>query len=316
LGVTTRGWCLLCVLLAPLAKAQTPVLVVQVLDAQGVSEISTRRAQRTAELLLKKISALAVGEGPVFKAGAPRRTCELACQRESAALAGFPAVALLTLKSTKAGATVEVSFWIEGERLGLESSEVSLESPDAGLKSALEAVLPAWTKRGWGAMRLETQPGAVVKLDGRPLTPKPGEVLSVPAGAHQLDVIYADGNAILQRVEVPEGSRTRFDLSQPPAAVLAAGESSSVLRGVSYGLWTAGAVAIAASLIAGTLSRQTGADQNPCTAESRSCSTIDVAAERHRQSEAYAHTGNILLGTGLGLASAGVGLFVIDLVRR
>jgi hypothetical protein len=145
---------------------------------------------------------------------------------------------------------------------------------------------------------------------------KAGELLSVPAGAHQLDVVYADGNAVLQRVEVPEGSRTRVDVTHPPeVAATAAPEGNGVIRAVSFGLWSAGAVLIAGSLIAGSLSRQTGAGQNPCAGTSRTCSTFDVATERHRQAEAYAQTGNVLLGTGLVLAAGGIGVFTFDLVR-
>jgi hypothetical protein len=88
-----------------------------------------------------------------------------------------------------------------------------------------------------------------------------------------------------------------------------------VLRAVSFGLWTAGAVLIAGSLVAGSLARQTGAGQNPCAGDSRSCSTYDTATEHHRQAEAYATTGNALLGTGLVLAAGGVGVFTFDVLR-
>ncbi len=308
---------LLVALSAPgaLAENKRAVLVAQVLDAQGVPETVTRKMQRSAEALLKKLSGLPVGEGPAFKSG-PRRSCaDLECQRAVVQAAGTPAVALLSLRSSKGGVAFDVSFWLEGERLGMELGDAELESPEAGLKPALDAVLPAWAKRGWGALRLDAQPGAVVKLDGRPMKLKAGEIISVPAGTHQLDVVYVDGNAVLQRVEVPEGSRTRVDVTHPPAVVTASAEGNGVLRAVSFGLWTAGAVSIAASLIAGSLSRQTGAGQNPCSADSRTCSTFDVATERHRQAQAYASTGNVLLGTGLVLAGAGAGVFAFDLVR-
>jgi hypothetical protein len=308
---------LLVALLAPaaLGAEERPMLVAQVLDAPGVPEAVTRRVHRSAETLLKKLSGLPVGEGPAFKPG-PRRNCaDVACQRAVVSAAGSPAVALLSLRSSKGGVAFDVSFWMEGEKLGLELGDAELEAPENGLKPALDAVLPAWAKRGWGALRLDAQPGAVVKLDGRPMKLKAGEMLSVPAGTHQLDVIYASGDAVLQRVEVPEGSRTRLDVTRPPVVVAAAAEGNAVLRAVSFGLWTAGAAAIAGSLVAGSLSRQTGVGQNPCSGDSRSCSTFDVATERHRQAQSYASTGNILLGTGLVLATAGAGVFVFDLVR-
>jgi hypothetical protein len=315
--VTTRWLCLLGVLWAStaLAENQHAVLVAQVLDAQGVPDAATRRIQHTAQTLLKKLSGLAVGDGPVFKPG-PRRSCaELACQREVVGTAGAPAVVLLSLRSSKGGVAFDVSFWLDGERLVTELGDAEIDSPENGLKAALDTLLPAWAKRGWGALRLDAQPGAVLKLDGKPVKLKHGELLSVPAGAHQLDVVYADGNAVLQRVEVPEGSRTRVDVTNPPQVIATAPESSGVVRAVSFGLWTGGAVLIAGSLIAGSLARQTGAGQNPCAPDSRTCSTFDVATERHRQAAAYTQTANILLGTGLVLATAGAGVFVFDLVK-
>lgn len=304
-------------LLASVAHAESThvALVPQVLDAQGVPDAATRRIQKAAEALLKKLSGLDVGEGPAFKPG-PRKPCaDLACQKAVVAMAGAPAVALLSLRSGKGGVAFDVSFWLEGERLSLELGDTELEAPEVGLKPALDAVLPAWAKRGWGALRLDTHPGAVVKLDGRPMGQKPGEMISVPAGTHQVDVVYPDGNAVLQRVEVPEGRRTRVDVTKPPTVAAAAPEGNGVVRAVGFGLWTAGAVAIAASLVAGSLARQTGAGQNPCAGSNRSCSTIDVATERQRQAQGYAATGNVLLGTGLVLVTAGAGVFTFDLVR-
>lgn len=292
------------------------MLVAQVLEAQGVPDAVTRRIQRSTETLLKKLSGLSVGEGPAFKSGGPRRSCaDVACQKTVVAAAGSPAVALLSLRSSKGGIAFDVSFWLDGERYGLELGDTELEAPEVGLKPALDAVLPAWAKRGWGALLLDAQAGAVVKLDGRPMKLKAGELISVPAGAHQLDVVYADGNAVLQQVQVPEGTRTRVDVTRPPVVVASSAEGNGVMRAVSFGLWTAGALAIAGSLVAGSLSRQTGAGQNPCNGDSRTCPTFDTATERHRQAQAYASTGNILLGTGLVLASAGVGVFVFDLVK-
>lgn len=317
--MTTRWLCLLGVLWASLALAQTQraALVPLVLEGPGVPDAAVRRIQHATEALLKKLSGLPVGEGPSSKPGAPKKACiELACQRDAVAAAGAPAVVLLTLHNARGGVAFDVSFWLEGERLLFEPGDAEMDAPDSGLKSALEAVLPAWARRGWGALRLDSQVGAVLKLDGKAVKLKAGELLSVPAGAHQLDVVYVDGNAVLQRVEVPEGSRTRVDVTHPPeVSVHSAPEPNGVIRAVSFGLWSAGAVLIAGSLIAGSLARQTGAGQNPCAGTSRACSTLDVATEHHRQAEAYATTGNALLGTGLVLAGAGIGVFTFDLVR-
>lgn len=310
-----RLWLCL-VLTAPAAWAESTSigLVPQVLDAPGLPDLAAKRIQKSAEGVLKKLSGLDVGEGPAFKAG-PKKTCtDAACQKAFVSAAGAPAVVLLSLRPSKAAIAFDLSFWFDGERLSLEPGDADLDNPEAGLKPALEAALPAWAKRGWGALTLTAPAGAVVKLDGRAMA-KPEALVSVPAGPHQLDVVYPDGNAVLQRVDVPEGRRTRIDAGHPPVSLAgAAPEGNGVFRAVSFGLWTAGAVAIAASLVAGSLARQTGAGQNPCAGGSRSCSTIDVATERQRQAQAYAGTGNVLLGTGLALAVAGAGLFTFDLV--
>jgi len=309
---------LLVALLAPgaLAENKRGVLVVQVLEAQGVPDTVTRKVQKTSEALLKKLSGLQVGEGPVFKTG-PRKACgELECQRDLVATAKSDAVALLSLRSSKGGVAFDVSFWFEGQRLGVELGDAELEAPDVGLRPALDAVLPAWAKRGWGALRVEAPALAVVKLDGRPMQVKGNGLLSVPAGGHQVDVVYVGGDAVLHKVEVPEGHRTHVDLkAQPITLRSAAPEGNAALRIGSFALWTAGAVAIGASLVAGSLSRQTGAGQNPCVGGSRACSTLEVATERQRQAQAYATTGNILLASGVVLAGAGAGLFAFDLVR-
>ena len=41
-------------------------------------------------------------------------------------------------------------------------------------------------------------------------------------------------------------------------------------------------------------------------------SSIEVVQARQAQAEAYATTGNVMLGVGSGLAATGVGLFIID----
>jgi hypothetical protein len=158
--VTTRWLCLLGVLWASLAPAesQRAALVPLVLEAPGVPDAAARRIQRATEALLRKLSGLPVGEGPVFKPGSPKKACaDLACQKDAVAAAGAPAVVLLALHSTRGGVAFDVSFWLEGERLLFEPGDAEMDAPDAGLKTALEAVLPAWARRGWGALRLDSQ---------------------------------------------------------------------------------------------------------------------------------------------------------------
>jgi hypothetical protein len=88
---------------------------------------------------------------------------------------------------------------------------------------------------------------------------------------------------------------------------------SSALRGVSYGVFMAGAATITGGLIAGTLGRNTATGiSGSCTGNERGCTSLDTVLAQHAQAEAYANTGNVMLGVGGGLAATGVVLFLID----
>ncbi len=293
-------------------------VVPAVLDAQGMPDATVKRLTRAAADSLKALSALKVGDPAPWRKDSPKKNCASTdCQQDVVKAVPSPVVLLLSFKGQGAFITVDASLWLEGERVAAKSGDLELDSAEVGFKPVIEAVLPAWARKGWGGLRLDTDAGAVVKLDGRATRYRPGEVLAVPAGPHQLDVVFADGNAVLQRVDVPEGSRLRVDVAPAQGVVTeTSGSGLSTIRAVSYGLFAAGTLAIAGGLVAGTLSRQTGAGQNSCMGDSRSCVTFETAAEKQRQSAGYATTGNVFLGTGLALVATGVGLFVYDAVRE
>lgn len=303
----------LCVI--PVA-AQAQALVSAILDANGVSDAQLKRAQRATETALKQVSSLSVGEGPAFKKGAPRK-CGDDCARELARSLPSSGVVLLDLRSLDPKSdrvAVEVQLWIDGERIGLKKGEGSIEGFETAVKPVLELLLPAWARKGFGGLRLQLEPGAVVKVDGRLAnTTKAGGVLPVPAGVHQVDVVFSEGHAVLQRVQVDEGSRVNVEALSPSEAVSGrAPRGMSALRGVSYGVFVAGAAAIAGGLIAGSLGRSTGAGLASCQGDKRDCQTLDEVQAKQAQSEAYATTGNVMLGVGGGLAATGVVLFIID----
>ncbi|MBX7100579.1 MAG: hypothetical protein K1X89_22885 [Myxococcaceae bacterium] len=305
---------LLVTLTAAPAAAQGVVPVV--LDAQGLPDAAVKRLQRAVETSLKQLTAWTVTPSPSFKKDTPRRGCASPdCQRELVRATGAPAVLLLTFRAQGAGAAFDASLWVDGERAGGKQAEVELETPEAGFSAALEPLIPAWARRGWAGLRVDAPSGSLLKVDGR-LVRREGDVLPVTAGVHQVDVVFPDGQAVLQRLEVPEGSRLRID-SAPPLSVSRESlpEGRPVLRYTSYGLFMTGALLVAGGFIAGSLSRQTGAGQSSCQGDSRACPTLDAALDKHRQAEAYARTGNVLFAVGGAVAGAGVAVFTFDVVQ-
>ena len=306
---------LLVVLCVVPVAAQAQSLVSAVLDATGVSDVALKRAQRATETALKQVSSLPVGEGPAYKKGAPKK-CGEDCARDLAGSLSAAGVVLLDLRALDNKSdrvAVEVQLWIDGERLGVKRGEGSIEGFEAAVKPVLEALLPAWARKGFGGLRLPGEAGTVVKVDGRLANGKAGDMFAVPAGVHQVDVVFAEGHAVLQRVEVGEGSRVQVEAISPAEAVTGkAPRGMSALRGVSYGVFVAGAAAIAGGLIAGALGRETGRGLVSCQMDKRDCPTLDAVQAKQAQAEAYANTGNVMLGVGGGLAATGVGLFIID----
>lgn len=303
---------LLCVL--PVA-AHAQALVSAVVDATGVSELATKRAQRATEAALKQVSSLPIGEGPAYRKGAPKK-CGEDCARELvSSLSGGGAV-LLDLRALDGKGekvAVEVQLWLEGEKVGARRGEGTIEGFEAAVKPALEALLPGWARKGFGGLRLDVEPGAVVKVDGRVAAARTGEVFPVTAGTHQVDVVFAEGHAVLQRLQVDEGARVPLEALSPAAAVSGkAPKPMSALRGVSYGAFVAGAATLAGGLIVGALGRGTGAGLASCQGDKRDCATLEDVQARQAQSATYSDIGNVMLGVGGGLAGTGVVLFIID----
>jgi hypothetical protein len=298
--------CTLCFVALP-AAAQS--VTVAVMDAPGQSDAQVKRAHKAVLEQLKSLCALPVSDALEWKG--PKRGCtasDEACQRER--LKGVAALALWLT----GGASVDASFWLDGARV---SPMKSGSTDDA--KTLLEAVLPMWMRKGWGGVRLAEPPppGSVLKLDGRVLSSsKQLEVLPLAAGAHQLDVLFPDGHAVLQRIEVPEASRTRVELAPVPGlATKAAAPSASALRVASYAVWMAGTATLLSAFVVAFVGRQTASGQNPCALDSRECTTYAMAQEQQRAAQGYASTANVLLATGLAVGLIGVGLFTFDVLR-
>lgn len=306
-----RPLILLVVLGSALARAQT--IVPAVTDAQGLTEAAARKVLRAAEAALKASTSLTVGEAPAPRKG---KRCDEACAKALATEAEAQALVLLELKALDAKAekvAVDLTFFMDGEKRAPKHAEGPLEGADAWLKPALEAALPGYARKGFGALAVVAEPGSVVKVDGRVLQAERGEAVALTAGVHQVDTVFPSGHAWLERVQVKEGATSRLEptpldlgLTQDATA------STSGVRVASYAVWMVGAAAIAGGLLAGALAKNTAAGLTPCRPDTRDCPTLDLALERNRQAQGYVSTGNVLLGVGAGLAAVGAGLFVLD----
>lgn len=304
----------LALLLPGAARAQA--VVSAVLDATGVSDTSLKRLQRTTEAALKQVSSLNVGEGPAYRRNSPRR-CEDDCAQELAQSVSVAGAVLLSVKALDRGGeriSVEVQLWLDGEKVGARRGEGTVDGFDGAIRPVLESLLPGWARQGYGGLRVEVEPGTVVKVDGRLLEGRPGEVVPVAAGMHQVDVVFPEGHAVLQRIDVPQGGRAKVQAQSPAEAITGrAPKKLSALRGVSYGTFMVGAAVLAGGLVAGALGRGTAADLgSSCQGDYRSCATLQTVLDRQAQAQAYATTGNVMLGVGGGLAATGAVLFLID----
>ncbi|MHB8878723.1 MAG: hypothetical protein ACYC8T_33910 [Myxococcaceae bacterium] len=310
------------------AAAMARSVAVSLVDSQGLSDFQARHALKAAEGAVGELSGLELKQGAAARRGAPRRGCgeELpaksatvpSCLAALAVATGAEHSLLLSLRSVN-GRFASEGFFVQEGRVHHQRLEEPWDSPDAQVRALVGALLPAWARKGWGGLLLELPPGAQVKVDGKRNSLPVAEPLALTAGVHSVDVVFAGGQAVMQRLHVPEGDRLRLEVS--PSAGLEASapgggpSSDERLRALSYGLWGAGAAAIAGSLVAGATSRRVAADLNSCQGTSRSCLPYDEAMVKTRQAQAYARTGNILLGAGAVLAAAGVGVFTFDELR-
>lgn len=293
------------------SMSSAQALTSAVLDSNGPSEATARKAQKAVDAALKALSGAPVKEGAAFKKGAPRKCDD--CAADLVGAAGTPGVALLDLKGSDSRVVFELSFWLDGERAGTRKGETPPEALEPSMKAAVEQLLPGWMRRGFGAMAVRVEGGSVVKVDGRVLNARSGDLVPVPAGVHQVDVVFPDGNAVLQRLEVPEAGRVPLELDTPAIVATRASSGPTALRYTSYGLFMGGAGTVAAGFIAGALSRGTGIGLTACdTPDARACSSLAEVQAAHTQARQYASTGNALLGVGGSLIALGVSLFIVD----
>lgn len=298
---------------------------VRLLTAPALSAERQRRIVVAAEVALKELSGFTVKQSgrqavvPV-PSGA-RKSCvqELSCALEVAKSAGARHVLVLA-GTTDGGALALDAYLVDVEtRRGIKRrvEEGSAAEPEVAVKGLVEQLLPTWARKGWGGL-LVADVTDVVKVDGVLLDEAAKRApLPLPSGRHEVDVLLPDGTAVLQRLEVLEGSRTVVSSSALPTVELGqAGEGHvSTLRYAGYGTWAAGVVCVAGSLIAGALANQALSNVRICEGTDRSCTPNPAAQDARRRADSYASTGNVLLGVGVGLSVGGAGLVTFDLLQ-
>lgn len=299
---------LLCLPLAAHAQALTAALF----DVNGPSEATAKKALKALDSNLKSLAGATVRDPSAFKRGA-KSACSDDCNRAFVRSLDVPVVALLELKGSDSRVVFDLAFWVDGEKVSGRKGESPLDGLDASLRVAVEQVMPAWLRKGFGALSIQVEGGSVVKVDGRVVAARNGELVAVPSGAHQVDVVFPDGSAMLQRIDVPEATRVPLDVEPTAALTFASPKGPTALRYGSFGLFMAGAGSVAAGFIAGALSRGTGIGLTACdTPDARTCSTLAEAQAAHAEAARYASTGNILLGVGGSLLALGVSLYLVD----
>ncbi|MFL5320787.1 MAG: hypothetical protein ACJ790_14085 [Myxococcaceae bacterium] len=319
-----RALPLLSLLLATTAFADKAS--VRVLSTSELNAERQRRLAVAAEVALKELSGFQVEEGGKADVVAPPVGAKKSCILE-------PSCAIDVAKTTESqhvlvlhAKVVDGKLLLDGQLVDLANGKASHKSveegnpsePEAAAKQLVELIVPPWARKGWGGLRV-AEDTENVKVDGVMLDDTARkEPLPLPAGRHEVDVLLPDGSAVLQRLEIGEGSRAEVRQEALPSATFVEPGKSFVgtTRYVGYGMWAAGAVCVAGSFIAGALSRQALKDVRPCEGADRSCTNFQDADAARRRSESYATTGNVLLGLGGGLALTGAGLVTWDLLGK
>ncbi len=309
----------LCFSLLGMSFAAHAQAVVVVERAPGLSEAPVRRVQKACEEALRKTSGLVVREGPAWRRPADKKgDCGDACVEELVKAQSAPHVISLSLKEKGDRIAIDAAYWLDGKRLSSNHKDSELDDISAQVISLVGDLLPEWTRRGYGALKVETADGVVLKLDGRVDILKSGTTSTLAAGPHAVDAVYPDGRAVLLKLSVPEAERRELlsEMLQPQAPSDAMPAGVSTLRTVSYGLWAGGTVSFGFGILAGALSRFAGAGYDSCTSPGTPCRTAADAQAAAGRSQTFATVGNVLFVVGAVAAAAGAGVFAWDVVRE
>lgn len=297
---------------------------VRVLSTSELNMERQRRLAVAAEVALKELSGFQVEEGGKSDIVPPppgaRKTCvaETACALELAKSVDSQHVLLLSARVSDGRLQLDGQLVDNANQKAVRKTveEGNPSEPEAAAKQLVESIIPSWARKGWGGVQVADD-ADTVKVDGVLLTDRK-DVLPLPAGRHEIDVLLPGGKAVLQRLDVGEGSRVEVAAAALPSAEFAEPGKSFVgtTRYAGYAAWAAGTVCIAGSFIAGALARQALNDVRACEGADRTCTSFGDADAARKRGQSYATTGNVLLGVGAGLAITGAGLVTFDLVGR
>lgn len=309
-------WCLALFAIPFAAHAQAVVVVER---APGLSESPVRRVQKACEDALRKSSGLSVREGPAWKRPSDKKSeCTDACVEELVKSQSAPHVVSISLREKGDRIAIDAAYWLDGKRLSSNHKDSELDDISAQMIPLVSDLLPEWTRRGFGALKVESPEGVVLKVDGRTDILKAGTTSTLAAGPHAIDAVYPDGRAVLLKLSVPEAERREIaaEMLQPKNTSEAMPAAVSTLRAASYGLWAGGTVSLGFGILAGALSRFAGAGYDSCTSPGTPCRTAADAQAAAGRSQTYATVGNVLFVVGAVAAAAGVGVFAWDAVRE
>jgi hypothetical protein len=317
MGRLVRLVCAACVLFPALAAADT-VRVVP-LRASGLSESQAAQVVRSAESLLRQSSSLVTRPAP--PAAALARRCgqeDGGCWTALAARAGTDYALVVALEPAAGGVSAEVAMVDVRQGRLLAARRLAAPSPAAAggdaLLAAIDAVLPAHLRRGFGGLQVELPAGARLKVDGQVVLTGPSPLpVPVPLGRHEVDLLLPSGEAVLQRAEVAEGQTAVLQLRlQTPGA---ARRSNDALLATSAALWSAGTVSVVSSLLLAAVVNYRVGQVRPCAPGSVECSPQSQADEERRTAHQLTGVANAMMVGGTVVAGVGGALFVFDLVQ-
>lgn len=307
----------LAALTAVLLSASTASAAAGVQVAVHAPELAPKQRDavgKATERVLSEVTAFEVRSSEL----SPRACDDVACLR---GLSGENAPLVVSITASVPNLVLELKGALFDAGTGAVIRKTvrggNPDAPEEAVRTLLEALLPKWTQKGFASIAVKAPDNSVVKVDGRRVALVPlGDALPVVAGVHDVDVVFPDGQAVMFRRKLDEGVRFTAEAAPTDALKLIGTRANArppAVRYASYALWSAGALAVAGSLIAGGLSQATARDLKGCDVDTRNCLRIDEANRMEARAQRYANTANVLLAGGITLGAAGAGVFVFDL---
>jgi len=304
-------------LLATSASAAT----VRVLPwrAPGATDAAAGAVARATEAALREVSTLvlqpALPASPLAKrCGAEDPGCWVALASKANADYGLVLVA-----DPAGGLTVDLVL-VDLKARKVTQRRFTSPSQDAAAQTArsvLEALVPAFLRRGYGGFLVDLPAGTRLKVDGKVVLAEPSRApVPVQNGRHEVDLLLSDGTAVLTRADVAEGQVAALTLkTERPTYGGDRSAENNGLKITSAVLWTAGTAAAAAAFgVAAAANGRATTVFHPCTSTDRTCVTQQEAITGQQELAQSMLLANILLIGGGALAVGGGVVFTFDLL--